>query len=168
MESQPVVVMGVSGSGKSTVGIALARRLGLPFLDADTLHSPENVTKMSAGEPLGDDDRFPWLQRVGQWLATHRGVVSCSALQRRYRDQLRDHNPSVRFLHLSASPGVIAARLAVRRHHFMPKTLMQSQFDALQPLGTDEPGIRVNVDGLDVHAIVDNYLASASTACGGC
>ncbi|BDB42317.1 gluconokinase [Mycobacterium kiyosense] len=161
------MVMGVSGSGKSTVGAVLAQRLGMPFLDADTLHPPANVAKMSAGEPLTDDDRFGWLDRVGQWLATQRGVVSCSALKRRYRDQLRGHRPSVRFLHLSAPPGVIAARLAARPDHFMPATLLQSQLDTLEPLDADERGVEVDVGSLGVDAVVDAYLASASNACGG-
>src|SRR5450755_4442198 len=87
----PVVVMGVSGSGKSTVGAALAQRLRVPFVDADTLHPAANIDKMTAGEPLNDDDRYPWVERVGEWLADHRdgGVVSCSALKRKYRDRLR-------------------------------------------------------------------------------
>src|SRR5271168_3655412 len=115
-----IVVMGVSGSGKSTVGSALAQRLRVPFVDADTLHPPSNIAKMSAGEPLTDDDRYPWLERVGEWLAGHRGggVVSCSALKRKYRDQLRTHCASTEFLCLSGSPEVIGSRMAERPGHF--------------------------------------------------
>jgi len=159
MEPQLIVVMGVSGSGKSTVGAALAKRLRVPFMDADTLHPPTNVAKMTAGEPLNDDDRYPWLQRVGEWLANHRdgGVVSCSALKRTYRDQLRGHCPRIEFLHLSGSPELIGQRLAARPHHFMPATLLRSQFDTLEPLGADERGVTVDIGG-DAEAVVSNYL----------
>ena len=104
--------MGVSGSGKSTVGAALAQRLRVPFADADDFHPPANVAKMTAGQALNDDDRYPWLDAIGQWLAQHcgdGGVMSCSALKRKYRDQLRRHCPDVEFLHLSGSPEVIGS-----------------------------------------------------------
>lgn len=155
----PVVVMGVSGSGKSTVGVALAQRLGVPFVDADALHPPANIAKMAAGEPLDDDDRRPWLDKVGEWLAGHRdgGVVSCSALQRKYRDQLRTHCPEAEFLHLAGSPALIGARLAARTGHFMPPALLRSQFDALEPLGADEAGATVDI-GQGVDAIIDAFL----------
>ncbi|WP_374025808.1 gluconokinase [Mycobacterium sp. HNNTM2301] len=155
----PVVVMGVSGSGKSTVGVALAQRLGVPFVDADALHPPANIAKMAAGEPLDDDDRRPWLDKVGEWLAGHRdgGVVSCSALKRKYRDQLRTHCPEVEFLHLAGSPALISGRLAARTGHFMPPALLRSQFDALEPLGADEAGATVDI-GQGVDAIIDAFL----------
>jgi gluconokinase len=155
-EPAPVVVMGVSGSGKSTVGAALARRLRVPFVDADTMHPAANIAKMAAGEPLDDDDRYPWLERVGDWLAAHRdgGVVSCSALKRAYRDQLRAHCPGVEFLHLSGSAELIAGRLAARTEHFMPLALLRSQLNTLEPLGTDEAGSTVDI-GPDVDLIVD-------------
>ncbi|OBH50241.1 gluconokinase [Mycobacterium sp. E2479] len=155
----PVVVMGVSGSGKSTVGAALARRLRVPFVDADTLHPAANIATMAAGEPLDDDDRHPWLERVGDWLATHRdgAVVSCSALKRAYRDQLRTHCPEVEFVHLAGSAEVIADRLAARTDHFMPAALLRSQLDTLEPLGPDEAGLTVDI-GPDVDAIVDAVL----------
>lgn len=156
----PVVVMGVSGSGKSTVGTALAQRLRVPFIDADTLHPRANIAKMAAGEPLDDDDRFPWLDRVGEWLAAHRrgGVVSCSALKRKYRDQLRGHCPRVEFLHLAGSPALISGRLAARTGHFMPAALVHSQFKALEPLGADESGATVDA-ARDVDAIIDAFLS---------
>ncbi len=156
----PVVVMGVSGSGKSTVGALLAQRLGVPFVDADSLHPPANIAKMAAGEPLDDGDRHPWLEKVGRWLADHRdgGVVSCSALKRTYRDQIRAHCPGARFVHLSGSADVIGARLAARPAHFMPAALLRSQLDALEPLGADEAGAAVDIDrGVD--AIVEGVLA---------
>ncbi len=155
----PVVVMGVSGSGKSTVGAALARRLRVPFLDADTLHPAANVAKMTAGEPLNDADRYPWLDRVGEWLAGHRdgGVASCSALKREYRDRLRAHCSRVEFLYLNGSPELIGRRLAARSGHFMPAALLRSQFDALEPLGPDEHGVSVDA-AQDVQVIVETFL----------
>lgn len=159
----PIVVMGVSGSGKSTVGAALAQRLRVPFADADDLHPPENVAKMTAGEPLDDDDRYPWLETIGEWLARHGdgGVMSCSALKRKYRDQLRRHCPDVRFLHLTGSPELIGRRQASRPGHFMPATLMASQFATLEPLGPDENGRSIEVDQ-DIDSIVNTYLAPAT------
>ncbi|GLE52611.1 gluconokinase [Mycobacterium montefiorense] len=155
-----IVVMGVSGSGKSTVGSALAQRLHVSFVDADSLHPPANVAKMGAGQPLDDADRYPWLERVGEWLAGQRdgGVVSCSALKRTYRDQLRAHCPRVEFLYLRGSPDVISARLAARPDHFMPAELLRSQFDVLEPLGADESGVAVDIDQ-DVETIIDEFLA---------
>jgi gluconokinase len=156
----PIVVMGVSGSGKSTVGAALAQRLRVPFADADDFHPEANVAKMSAGHALNDDDRHPWLDAIGDWLAEHcgaGGVMSCSALKRKYRDQLRKHCPQVRFLHLSGSPEVIGRRQASRPGHFMPASLLASQFDTLEPLEADEHGVVVDVDQ-DIDAVVENYL----------
>lgn len=155
-----VVVMGVSGSGKSTVGAALAQRLRVPFADADDFHSPENIAKMSAGHALDDDDRRPWLDAIGQWLVEHAdgGVMSCSALKRSYRDQLRAHAPSVFFVHLDGPIEVITRRQASRPGHFMPAALLESQFATLESLGVDEDGGVVDVDqGVD--AIVDRSVA---------
>ena len=156
--------MGVSGSGKSTVGAALAQRLGVPFADADTMHPPANVAKMATGAPLDDDDRYPWLESVGEWLAAHRGggVVACSALKRKYRDQLRGHCPPVAFLYLDGSPNTIGRRLAGRSGHFMPAALLASQFDTLEPLGMDEVGVAVDIDQ-DVAAVIDTFLAASAT-----
>ncbi len=155
--------MGVSGSGKSTVGAALSRRLDIPFADADAFHPAANITKMSAGTPLDDDDRYPWLAAVGQWLADHdRGVMSCSALKRRYRDQLRSHRPTIEFLHLTGSPKLIDHRQAERAGHFMPSSLLESQFTALEPLDFGEHGLAMDV-GQSLDTIVETmvrYLAA--------
>jgi len=155
----PIVVMGVSGSGKSAVGAALARRLAVPFADGDALHPDANVAKMAAGKPLNDQDRYPWLEAVGQWLARHSGggVMSCSALKRHYRDRLRAHCPRVEFLHLSGPPELIARRQAGRSAHFMPASLLNSQFDVLEPLGPEEPGTTIDV-AEPVDAIVETFL----------
>jgi gluconokinase len=160
----PIVVMGVSGSGKSTVGAALAQRLRVPFADADDFHPEANVAKMSAGHALNDEDRYPWLDAIGDWLAEHcgaGGVMSCSALKRKYRDQLRKHCPQVRFLHLSGSPEVIGRRQASRPGHFMPASLLASQFGTLEPLEADEHGVVVDVDQ-DIDAVVENYLTRST------
>lgn len=139
--------MGVSGSGKSTVAAALARRLGVPYGDADDLHPPANIAKMAAGHPLDDDDRGPWLELAGRWLADHPGgaVLACSALRRSYRDLLRRHCADLRFVHLAGAPEVIARRLADRGGHFMPRALLHSQFDTLESLQPDEVGITLDV-----------------------
>jgi gluconokinase len=160
--ASPIVVMGVSGSGKSTVGAALAQRLRVPFADGDDLHPPANVAKMTAGQPLDDDDRYPWLEAIGQWLADHLdgGVISCSALKRKYRDQLRRHCADVEFFHLSGSPEVIGKRQASRPGHFMPASLLQSQFATLEPLAPDERGIAIDVDQ-NIDSIVDAYVTES-------
>jgi gluconokinase len=159
--SAPVlVVMGVSGSGKSTVGAAIAQRLRVPFADADDFHPPANIAKMTAGRALDDADREPWLEAIGEWLdAAHPagGVMSCSALKRKYRDQLRHHAPGVEFLHLEGSPEVIGRRQASRPGHFMPASLLASQFATLEPLEPDEHGEVIDVDQ-SIDAIVQQYV----------
>lgn len=160
--ASPIVVMGVSGSGKSTVGAALAQRLRVPFADADDFHPPANIAKMTAGEALNDDDRYPWLEAIGEWLAGHRegGVMSCSALKRKYRDQLRNHCADVEFLHLSGAPDTIGKRQASRPGHFMPASLLESQFRTLEPLEADERGVALDIDQ-NIDSIVDTYVTSA-------
>ncbi|NSC20832.1 gluconokinase [Streptomyces albus subsp. chlorinus] len=142
--------MGVSGSGKSTVGEWLAEALGLPFGDADAFHPKSNIEKMSAGVPLDDADRAPWLEAMADWLGRHRdsgAVLVCSALKVRYRDRLRRASPRLYFLHLEGSYELIAARVARRRGHFMPPGLLRSQFEALEPLTGRERGAAVSVAG---------------------
>ena len=151
-----VVMMGVSGSGKTAVGAALAQRLRVPFADADDFHPPENIAKMSAGVPLTDDDREPWLRTIATWLgehARHGGVVACSALKRSYRDLLREHATHTVFLHLHGDRDTLAARVAGRPGHFMPAALIDSQFATLEHLQADEEGA-----ALDVSAPVDDLV----------
>ena len=150
----PLVVMGVSGSGKSTVAAQLADRIGLAYVDGDDLHPQSNVDKMHAGHPLDDGDRWPWLDRVAEALdarsATEGGVVlACSALKRTYRDRLRDGTGGmVRFAFLDVDLGEIERRLKKRPYHFMPPQLLQSQFDTLERPAADEPDVMtVPADG---------------------
>ena len=159
--ARPIVVMGVSGSGKSTVGAALAQRLRVSFADADDFHPPENIAKMTAGRPLDDDDRHPWLESIGEWLALHGdgGVMSCSALKRKYRDQLRRHCAEVEFLHLAGSLETIGRRQASRPGHFMPASLLASQFETLEPLDPDERGVSIDIDQ-SIDSIVETYVAT--------
>ncbi|MGO4615019.1 gluconokinase [Nocardia sp. 2YAB30] len=147
-EGAPViVVMGVSGSGKSTVGTRLAAVLGVEYAEGDDFHPAANVAKMAAGTPLDDADRAPWLDAVAVWMADHTergGVVSCSALKRSYRDRLRAAVPDAFFVHLAAPQTELARRLTGRRGHFMPPSLLDSQLAALEPLAADENGITID------------------------
>jgi gluconokinase len=161
-----VVVMGVSGVGKSTVAKGLSITLGWTFAEGDAFHSRANVAKMASGHPLTDDDRWPWLRGIGSWLdgqiqAHEPSVVTCSALRRSYRELLREGRPQVRFLHLVADPDLVAGRISDRGDHYMPATLLPSQYDALEPLEPDEPGVSVSVDGTAAEV-----LARAITALG--
>ncbi|MFZ4185516.1 gluconokinase [Streptomyces sp. R02] len=145
-----VVVMGVAGTGKTTIGPLLAARLGVPYAEGDDFHPQSNIAKMSAGTPLTDDDRWPWLDAIGDWAqgrAGLGGVVSCSALKRSYRDRLRAAAPGVVFVHLTGDRALIEARMSHRQGHFMPTALLDSQFATLQPLEPDEAGVAVNVTG---------------------
>ncbi|MFE0823333.1 gluconokinase [Streptomyces sp. NPDC058847] len=145
-----VVIMGVSGSGKTTVGRLLARHLGVPYAEGDDFHPASNVAKMRAGHPLDDEDRRPWLDEIARWLAGHAsggGVVACSALKRRYRARLASAAPRVFFLHLDGSPELIAARITARQGHFMPPELLRTQFADFEPLGDGEAGFAVPIDG---------------------
>ncbi|MEN9410990.1 MAG: hypothetical protein RL216_2964 [Pseudomonadota bacterium] len=142
-----IVIMGVSGCGKSTVGAALAKALTIPYRDGDDLHPAANVEKMRAGIPLTDDDRWPWLDHVAATLRDAAPVIiGCSALRRAYRDRIRaGAGGPVQFVHLTGSRAVIAARMAARKGHYMPPTLLDSQFATLEPPGPDE-AIRMDVD----------------------
>jgi gluconokinase len=142
------VVMGVSGTGKTTIARSLAARLRLEYADADDFHPPANKAKMHAGIPLTDEDRHPWLEAIGRWLADHDGtggVITCSALKRQYRDQLRHHAPRARFVHLAGDRELIAGRIHHRHGHFMPESLLGSQLATLEPLAPDEAGTVLDV-----------------------
>lgn len=154
----PIVVMGVAGCGKSTVGKALGERLGLPYSEADDFHPAANVAKMHAGVPLTDEDRAPWLTAIAATLGGGDLVVSCSALKRAYRDVLRGGNPDAFFVHLVLTPEVATARVSGRAGHFMPGTLVASQFAILEPLGADESGVGVDAT-LPVDRIVEKAVA---------
>lgn len=162
-----VIIMGVSGSGKSTIGSLLAARLQWEFEDADWFHPPANVTKMHNGIPLTDDDRWPWLRAVAAWIDSVRGtgrhgVLACSALKRRYRDILIGPRSDLRLVYLRGTEALIARRIATRHEHFMPASLLRSQFDALEEPGPDENPIIVSVEPKPreiVERIVEQILA---------
>jgi gluconokinase len=158
-----VVVMGVSGSGKTTVAHTLARRLGWEFAEGDEHHPPANVEKMRAGTPLTDADREPWLRGLAAWIAERERsgsscVLTCSALRRSYRELLRQDNESVFFAHVDVPEAVLAERLAARTGHYMPPSLLGSQLATLEPLEDDEPGLTVPGTG-SADAVIDDVLA---------
>jgi gluconokinase len=161
----PIVVMGVQGSGKSTVGTLLADRLGVAFIDGDRLHSAENVAIMAGGNALTDAEREPWLAEVGRTLAQNRQpgiVIACSALKRRYRDLLRDAVPELFVVYPEGSIELVSERIGARQHEFMPAGLLQSQFDTLEPLQPDERGVTVDI-ALSPAQIVDVVAAALET-----
>jgi gluconokinase len=147
-----VVVMGVSGVGKSTVAKGISLTLGWTYAEGDAFHSKANVAKMASGRPLTDEDRWPWLASIGEWMSGeisegHSSVITCSALRRAYRDVLREGRPEVLFCHLVAGEDLVADRISHRESHFMPGSLLHSQYETLEPLEPDEPGVVVPVDG---------------------
>src|SRR5450830_669152 len=161
--------MGVSGSGKSTVGAALADRLGIPFQDADALHPAANVAKMAAGHPLTEADRMPWLALVGAALAAAPGglVMACSALKRSYREAILAAAPGIRFVLLEGSRALLDSRVEHRPGHFMPASLLDSQLATLEPLGADEPAVTVSLDAnptVDqiVNLLIAYYICKSS------
>jgi gluconokinase len=158
-----LLVMGVAGSGKTTIARLLADRLGWRFQEGDALHPPANVAKMSAGTPLTDEDRWPWLAAIAAvidgWRAEGAsGIVTCSALKRAYRAVLVGNRPDVRLVHLAGEKPLIAARMAARRGHFMPPALLDSQFATLEPPGADENAITLDI-GADPAAMVEVLVA---------
>lgn len=158
-----IVVMGVSGSGKTTVGALLAGRLHWEFEDADWLHPAANVEKMQAGTPLTDEDRWPWLQAVAEWIDATRAqgghaVIACSALKRRYRDIIIGARPDVRLVYLKGSEALIARRIAARHGHFMSKSLLHSQFEALEEPTAGEHAVTVSIEPRP-HQIVAHIVA---------
>jgi gluconokinase len=159
-----IVLMGVAGSGKSTVMAALVERLGWAALEGDSLHPESNVEKMLAGRPLTDEDRWPWLDRVAAWIGEREAerassIVACSALKRAYRDRLRAGHPSIWFVHLAAPARILGTRIERRDGHFMPRALLQSQLETLEPLGSDEPGWMI--DSVESPAAIADRIAAA-------
>ncbi|BCW42705.1 gluconokinase (plasmid) [Arthrobacter sp. StoSoilB3] len=154
-----IVVMGVAGCGKSTVGAALAERLGAGFLDGDSLHPQSNIDKMASGTPLNDDDRAPWLAEIGRQFPASESslVIACSALKRSYRDIIRSADPSVVFVHLQGTRDLLNQRMNARPGHFMPASLLDSQLATLEPLDDNESGLT-----LDVLRPVERIVGEAS------
>lgn len=162
-----IILTGVAGSGKTTIGKALARRLGYAFYDADDFHPPQNIAKMARGEPLDDADRAPWLHRLHRHLqalhsAGESAVLACSALKAAYRRRLSHGLPTVRFVYLHGDHDLIFARLQARQGHYMSETMLQSQFDALEPPAPHE-ALHVDIDA-PVEAIVDQIIEALESA----
>jgi gluconokinase len=163
-----LVVMGVAGSGKSTVARLLAQRLGWPCAEGDDFHPAANVARMAAGTPLTDDDRWPWLRAIAAWIgerdeAGTSSVVTCSALKRSYRDVLAAAGGRVRFVHLVGDPALLAERVGRRTDHFMPSSLLPSQLATLEPLAPDEDGVVVDI-GASPEAVADDALRALGLA----
>lgn len=165
MAGKSIILMGVSGSGKSTIGAAVAREIKAKFIDGDDLHPRANIQKMASGQPLNDDDRAPWLQRLNDaaYSLNHKnesGIIVCSALKRRYRDLLRKDNDNMVFIYLKGSFETILARLQARSGHFMPTDLLKSQFDALEePTADEKDVVCVDID-TDIEGVVDRCVAA--------
>ncbi|CFQ46151.1 gluconokinase [Yersinia bercovieri] len=165
MAGHSIIVMGVSGSGKTTVGEAVARQIDAKFIDGDDLHPRANIQKMGSGHPLNDEDRMPWLERLSDaaYSLNHKnetGIIVCSALKRRYRDRLREGNQGMVFLYLKGSFDVIMERLKARSGHFMPTDLLKSQFEALEEPGAEEP----DVVCVDIDADIDEVVRRCVSA----
>ncbi|UVJ40267.1 gluconokinase [Arthrobacter sp. CJ23] len=153
----PLVVMGVSGCGKSTIGGMLGERLGIPFADGDDYHPTANKAKMANGIPLEDEDRLPWLAEIGRALADGSAIIACSALKRRYRDLLRSYAPGLVFVYLSGDPAVLSERINGRSHEYMPSSLLQSQLATLEAPESDEAFIAVDISA-EPDVIVDQLV----------
>jgi gluconokinase len=164
MDRSVILLMGVSGSGKTTVGALLARQLGWKYAEADSFHPPANIEKMAAGHPLDDEDRRPWLAAIATWIdatiaAGEPAVVTCSALKRAYRDQLGAGRPQVQMVYLKGDRDLIAARLAARQGHFFTAAMLDSQFADLEEPTADEGALVVSIAGTP-KKIVEDILAA--------
>jgi gluconokinase len=162
-----LVIMGVSGSGKTTIATALSQKLGWSYAEADDFHSTGNIAKMAQGTPLTDDDRWPWLTAIQQWMTAKSAngestIVTCSALKRSYRDMLASAGGNVTFIHLHNDAELIRMRMRKRSEHFMPESLLTSQMDTLQPLQPDENGISVPNTGTPAQ-VLDLILEHVAT-----
>ena len=160
--AQHLVIMGVSGSGKTTIANLLSKRLGWIAAEADEFHPAANIAKMTAGTPLTDEDRWPWLYSIRDWMGTQAGngrctIVTCSALKRTYRDVLAQAAGTVHFIHLDGSSATLAERMKTRTGHFMPPSLLPSQLSTLEPLAPDENGLRIDI-GHSPTEIVETVL----------
>ena len=158
-----IILMGVSGSGKTVIGKALAPKLNAEFIDGDNLHSQRNVDKMAAGIPLTDEDRLDWLNliaKVGHDHATHGTtcIIACSALKKKYRDNLRSNNPAMKFIYLKGSYDLIYSRIAKRSHQYMPASLLKSQFDTLEEPQNDEHDVFVASIDQEISGIVSDVV----------
>ena len=162
MSASHIVVMGVSGVGKTTVARGIAAAMNWDMAEGDSFHPEANVQKMATGTPLDDDDRLPWLRAIGRWIDEQDGrsaVITCSALKRAYRDVLRDGRPTVRFCELDADESLIGPRIAARAGHYMPASLLPSQLATLEPLSDDEPGVVITNEG-SAAQVLDRALAA--------
>jgi gluconokinase len=160
MTPRVLIIMGVSGSGKSTVAEQLAQQLGWPFQEGDALHPPANVAKMRAGTPLNDEDRKPWLAKIAEWIderltAGEHGIVTCSALKRAYRDMIVGNRPGVQLVYLHGDRPTLVAHIQGRHHEYMPPTLLDSQLATLEEPGADEHVIEVDVAGTIEHTVAE-------------
>ena len=169
IRSVSIVLMGVAGSGKSTVLNRMRERWGWPSAEADEFHAPSNVAKMSSGQPLSDPDRWPWLRALAAWIGAREAagdncVLTCSALRRVYRDVLRDGHPSVRFVHLVAAPETLRARMEQRVGHYMPASLLGTQLETLEALQADESGMVASAERTPDRVIddIEAWLAAQS------
>ncbi|MEY8579282.1 gluconokinase [Corynebacteriaceae bacterium 6-324] len=164
--SRYVVLMGVSGSGKSSVGERLSPLVGLPYRDGDDMHPQSNIDKMESGTPLNDEDRMPWLKNVGEELAVSGGLmIGCSALKRSYRDLIRSYCQEAVFVHLAGDFELLSERMNARTGHFMPASLLKSQFETLQQLEPDEAGVVIDIEPSEeeVAQQAANYLEGSPT-----
>jgi gluconokinase len=164
----PIIIMGIQGSGKTTIGELLAQRLGVPFVDGDALHSTENKEWMASGRALSDAQRLPWLQAVGERLAVAGGsgvVVACSALKRSYRDLLREHAPTMLTIFARGDVELIRARITARRHEYMPTSLLPTQLEDLEERQDDEPGLTVDI-AKTPEQIVEGIMSMISAGAG--
>ena len=164
--SRYVVLMGVSGSGKSSVGEKLSPLVGLPYKDGDDMHPQSNIDKMESGTPLNDEDRAPWLKNIGEELAASDGLmIGCSALKRSYRDLIRSYCPEAVFVHLAGDFELLSERMKVRTGHFMPASLLKSQFETLEQLEPDQKGVVIDIapSKEEVVQAAANYLAGSPT-----
>lgn len=159
-----LVVMGVSGAGKTTLARGVVAATGWTFLEGDELHPQANIDKMASGTPLTDEDRWPWLREIGVWISAREAagesaVISCSALRRSYRDLLREDRPYVEFLHIDVPEDELYRRLEERTDHFMKASMLRSQLDTLEPIEADEPGVVVRSDGDEEVALAESLRA---------